>query len=275
MKRLRSNISTAINLMRPLRSAFSQPAAVRWQPWLVGAACLSPFAPLLSPDDKVFPYFVWSDYTAYQLPIHEFIRAELLRGELPLWIPWLGNGTPLHANQQAGLFHPLWLGLLALAPANQALKFGLFLHLAAGFAGQYRLARALGVGTLGSSLAAALLIQSGFVVNHLEAGHVNLIVGEALVPWFLFFLHRLLEHPGPRAAASVGLAGALLGLGSHPQISYYTCLTGMGWSAAVVLAAQPLSRRARGFFGSLSPPCWRPRPARRSWRRPSSWRATG
>ena len=146
------------------------------------------------------------------------------------------------------MFYPLWLGLLAIAPANQALKVGLFLHLAACFAGQYRLARVLGVGTMGSSLAAVLLVQSGFVVNHLEAGHVNLIVGEALVPWFLLFLDRLLEQPGPSAAARVGLVGALMGLGSHPQMSYYTCLTGVGWSAAAVLTAKPRSWRGRQVF---------------------------
>ncbi|HVC93826.1 MAG TPA: hypothetical protein VND64_09050, partial [Pirellulales bacterium] len=133
--------------MFPSLSAFSPPTVASSRPWLVGVACLLPFGPLLSPNDDVLPYFAWSDYLAYQLPVHEFIRAELLRGEFPLWIPWLANGTPLHANQQVGVFYPLWLGLLAIAPANQALKVGLFLHLAACFAGQYRLARVLGVGT--------------------------------------------------------------------------------------------------------------------------------
>ena len=215
--------------------------------WGVAIAALAPFAALLLPGDEVLPYYEWSDYTAYHLPVHEFIRQEFLAVRVPLWIPWLGSGTPLHASQQAGVFYPGLTLPLVLFPANYALKLALFIHLALAYVGQYQLCRALGIGAPAASLGALVVAQSGFMVNHLMAGHVNVAIGAALAPWFLWALARLLAAPCARRAAIAALIGGAFALGSHPQISYYTLLVGTAWTAAWLLFARGWDARRRAI----------------------------
>ncbi|HVC96358.1 MAG TPA: YfhO family protein [Pirellulales bacterium] len=217
----------------------------RLWPWATGAVCLAPFVALLAPGDRVLPSCAASDYAALQLPVHQFIRDEILAGRVPLWIPWLGGGTPLHASCQAGVFYPgLTLPLLLRTP-NSALKLCLFIHLLLAFVGEYRLARVLGASRAGSSLAAATLAESGFMVNHLMAGHVGIVIGASHLPWFLWALQRLLREPGPLRAATVGAIGALLVCGSHPQVAYYGALASTAWTAVFVAATKPRRERWR------------------------------
>lgn len=215
--------------------------------WIVAIVALAPFYALALPDESVFPYYAWSDYTSLQLPVHEFIRDELLSGRVPLWIPWVGNGSPLHASQQAGVFYPGLTLPLLLFPANYALKVALLLHLAIAYAGEYRLCRALGTSPMAASFAALVTVQSGFLVNHMMAGHVNIITGAALVPWFLWALVRLLDSPGGSRAAVIAGIGGAFALGSQPQISYYALLFGAAWVVGWLLFASRSVKRLRAI----------------------------
>src|SRR5688500_9614134 len=96
------------------REGRAQPPASRWDrclPWMGILLALSPYYPLLWPDGRMLP---GSDYECYQVPVHRFVRSELLRGRFPLWMPSLGCGTPLHAAQQAAVTYPLLTPLLLL-----------------------------------------------------------------------------------------------------------------------------------------------------------------
>lgn len=215
---------------------------------LIGAAAiaaLAPFYALALPGDTVPPYFEWSDYVSLQLPAHEFIRDELRAGRVPLWIPWVGCGTPLHASQQAAVFYPGLTLPLILFTANDALKLCLLAHLALAYAGQYRLCRSLGASAPAASLAALVVAQCGFMVNHLMAGHVTMVVVAALVPWFLWALVRLLDSPGPGRAALAGAAGGAIAFACHPQIAYYALLLGAAWAAGWFAFAPRSAPRGR------------------------------
>jgi len=208
-------------------------------------ACIAPFATLWAPGDNVLPTYPWSDYTTFQLPVHEFIRDEIRAGSVPLWIPWLGNGTPLHAGQQAGIFYPGLSLPLLFAPANTALKFALLVHIALAFGGEYRLARLLGAQRAGATLGAATLTQSGYLINHLMAGHVGNVIGTSLIPWFLCAIILLLDAPGPVRAALVAATGAALVLGAHPQIAYYAALLAVAWTLGSLTAPRGSVSRGR------------------------------
>ena len=193
---------------------------------LVGAVlAVIPYAVFVVPDGTIIGA---GDYTGFQLPAREYARQEFIAGRLPLWIG-LSCGTSLHASQQVGLAYlPMTLAVVALS-TNYGIKLNIFLHVLVCYWGQYKLARLHGISSLGSSFAALVTCQSGFVVFHLLEGHVNLVIVYALVPWFFWALVKLLRAPS--ATTTVMMAGitALMALGGHPQILYYCVLVGALW----------------------------------------------
>ena len=145
------------------------------------------------------------------MPVHRFVRSELLRGRFPLWMPSLGCGTPLHAAQQAAVTYPLLTPFLLLFPANYGLRFALFFHAALGYSGQFLLARRLGLSRPASAFAALVFTLAGYPVAHLLAGHVSLLLAYGLLPWSFLALVRLLRARGPhgrRARTRAGPAAA-------------------------------------------------------------------
>lgn len=213
---------------------------------------LIPYLPLVMPGEKVLPHSPYSDYETYQLPVREFVRREILEGRFPHWIPHIGAGLPLHAGQQMAVTYPLLTPFVLVFTTNFGIRLSLFLHLILAWWGQYRLCRGRGRSRPASCLAALIVVQSGFAVSHLRAGHVNLILGYALIPWFFHFISRVitaqrsapLKHPGSRLAfwgSDRGCAGcaemwrlALVGSGlalvGHPQLGYYAAMAGVFWA---------------------------------------------
>lgn len=66
----------------------------------------------------------------------------------------IGCGTPLHASQQAAVAYPLVTPLILIFSANFGLRLSLVLHAVIGFAGQFLLARRLGLPRYASRFAA-------------------------------------------------------------------------------------------------------------------------
>ena len=216
--------------------------AGRRLPWMACLLALSPYYSFLWPDNRIIDGF---DYECYQVPVHRFVRSELLQGRFPLWMPSLGCGTPLHAAQQAAVTYPLLTPFLLLFPANYGLRFALFFHAALGYYGQYLLARRLGLAPSASAFAAVVFTLSAYPVMHLLAGHVNLLFAYGLLPWFFLALVRLSARPEPRAAAALALALSLLLLTGHPQLPYHALLFGALWGFGSLVKGDAARHRLR------------------------------
>ncbi len=209
---------------------------------LAGALCLAAFVPLVLPDDRVIDQ---PDYYSYQLPTREFVKAELLAGRFPLWIPYLGYGLPLHAGQQATICYPLLTPLLLVLPVNYAIRVAVFLHLVLAFCGMLCLARAFGLGRWPAALAAVIAVGGGYPAAHLNAGHITHLLEFALLPWFFVAVHWFLRKPGPWPCAALAVLGALFLFAGQPQLPYYALLFAGFWVVASLVRGEAARQRGK------------------------------
>jgi hypothetical protein len=215
--------------------------------YVVAAAVLSllPFSGLLIPDGRVIEDNPYCDYESYQLPVRAFARNELLQGRLPLWIPYIGCGMPLHAGQQGSLCYPLLMPLVILLGANAGIKASLFIHLVLGYVGQWLLSRRVGISGAASSMSGALYVLGGFCVYHLAVGHVTIVLQYALVPWCFLALSAALAAPSSLAAACIASVVALCALAGQPQILYYALVFGGLWAGGSLLCGNGRAHRGQ------------------------------
>jgi hypothetical protein len=216
-------------------------------PILAAVVCLGFYLPVALSSERIIYQL---DYWYYQVPVRQFIREELCAGRFPLWIPHIGCGTPLHAAQQAAICYPLLTPLLFFFPADVAVRLGLFLHAGLGFVGQYLLARRFGCSASASALGALWLVCGGFLVAHLAAGHVNLVLEASLLPWFFLALLWLLREPGPWSASALAVLVTLLVFLGHPQVPLYALLFGFLWMVGSLLRGNAARHRGKVILWS-------------------------
>src|SRR2546427_75169 len=108
--------------------------------------------------------FFYRDFGAYCYPLTFYTRWSLLRGELPLWNPYIQCGVP-HLAQLGQWYPPLLVA--SFLPMPWAVNFVLLLHLVWGGIGMYWLARRLGAGGFAASFAATAFVFNGVTLSSL------------------------------------------------------------------------------------------------------------
>ena len=149
---------------------------------------------------------------------HDLVAARALRGGgWPLWNPYNGIGTPILANGQASPLFPLKLPLYlllnsGLVSASLAFSYYLILRLWLAGCGTYLWARAAGLGHQAALLAALIFMFSGPLL--VQFHNVTSTPGTVL-PLVFWVCERFVRRLTWRAAATVGLALAVLSLSGH------------------------------------------------------------
>lgn len=194
----------------------------RYQPWQTTLAeeATRPQNPALSDQVTLHP---WTPLAAMRL-VHE--------GEMTLWNPYQGCGSPLHANTLSAQLYPL-MWLHALLPRHAALLAisvlkglvaGLFLFL---------LCRRWGLSRPASWLAGLGFPLSGFML--LWLGHQHIAVA-SLLPLLLWISDRAAARPSLGNLAGVGLvSGASLHAG-HMETALHLLLIAISYTALRALS---------------------------------------
>jgi hypothetical protein len=148
-------------------------------------------------------------------------------GEIPFWNPHQFCGTPFVANAQTAVFYPFNL-LFVLFPPVYAFGISAMLHLFLAGAFTFLLARTLGIGQLGATVAGVVFEFSAFMVVWLELP--TLINVATWLPLILYLI--LMAMDGTKLIYAI-LAGMTLGisiLAGHFQIaSYVVCAAVLWW----------------------------------------------
>lgn len=158
------------------------------------------------------------DTTYFYHPLAAWFSEQLRAGRIPLWSPHLFGGYPIFADGETGMLAPLLLPLYLLLPFEAAFVWSRVAHVALAGFGMLVLARTLGLGRLGATIAALVLALGSFFVAQLH--HENVVRTAAWLPLVIAGFELALRRAGrARAFALVGsgLALGASGLGLHPQ----------------------------------------------------------
>ncbi len=178
------------------------------------AAGLMWLQPLASGPDGVLMWQGgrYSDILISHLPDLVWLRESIVRWhQVPLWNPLIVGGAPFAGDPLAGMWYlPNWLAVLL--PPTLGLNLLLWLHLAWGGFGLFRLLRAQGLGWEASLMGGVLFSGTPKLVGHVGLGHVGLVSAVAWTPWCMLAAKKALVEAG-RWRGWAGLCGGLLGLG--------------------------------------------------------------
>lgn len=163
----------------------------------------------------------WGTLLTQFWPWHTLVKASLLRGEWPLWNPWLGNGTPLLANLQSAVFYPPNLVALLL-PVEQFLTFSVVLHLALAGILMYAYTRYLGLEPAAAAVSGLSYALGGVIVGRTQ--FVPMIHTAAWLPLLLLLGDRLARRPNLPHGLLLAAAITLQFLAGHAQLWFYSLL---------------------------------------------------
>ena len=168
--------------------------------------------------DGVLPFWrgaTYSDLLITHLPNSLFLRRALTTwGQIPLWNPLILSGQPFGADPLSGLWYPPnWLAVVLSPEAAFPLLF--WFHLALAGFGTWQLARAEGVGRIGSIIAGLAFAGTPKFIAHVGLGHIGLVSAVGWMPWALLLARKTLESlpsSGRKWMMYAALAGSILGL---------------------------------------------------------------
>lgn len=211
------------------------------RPWLWALALLVGLSFLWAPLAALGEEAFWAhDLRHHHLPWRAWSAARWADGALPLWAPEVGNGFPLMADGQTGVFYPPTQLLFLLLPDPLALNLSLLGHIVLAGLGARALARAVGRSELASVLAGVAYAFSGFMATHaLYLGFQNVA---AWVPWVAWAVLR-------RRHGLLGLFAAMMLVAGHPQAAALGLLLA---GALALLEARREGRQAARRLGAFT-----------------------
>ncbi len=156
--------------------------------------------------------------------IREFM-ARYISGNhsLAWWMPAILSGQPTGAAFFADMFYPT-LFLRLFLPVHVVWTWTFTLHLFLAGLGVYLLLKELKVALVPAGLAGVAYMFAGSLVTLTYAGHDGRLIGSALAPLALFFLHRGMARRQLVQFLLMGLVMGLQLLSGHIQKVYYTGL---------------------------------------------------
>ena len=194
---------------------------------------IAPFL-LLSPIWAQGKAIFWGTPATQFIPWWVQAWETISNGELPLWNPLLGMGTPLLANYQSALLYPgTWIYFVLYRLGGTALMaWGMApvmaLHLAIAGIGMLFLLRQLRLNKFSQTLGALAFSLSGYLVA--RANFLSINASVAWLPWILWASYLLIKKRDKKRILYLAILMAIQWLAGHAQIAWYSLLLMALWS---------------------------------------------
>lgn len=205
----------------------------------------------------LFGEFVFSDEMLYgedTLALGYMARAffveRITGGDFPLWAPRLLGGVPtVEAIYGGDAIYPTSL-LYFVVEAYRALGWKLVLHILGGGFFMYGWARSIGLGRAASTVGGLAWLLAPVIVTLVLPGNDGKLMVASLAPLVFWAAEGALGAPGPRTAAGLAGAVAVVCLTTQFQSAYFLFLT-VGAYAAFRCTREWRDRSGRGARGAL------------------------
>ena len=186
------------------------------------------------------------DMQMFFVPQKHLLWEALQDGRIPLWTPFIGNGSPFLANLQSGVFYPPhWL--YAILPYFTAFNLLLVIHFLLGGGFALLLCRRLGLSPVAAYVAAATWMFGGYFASLLNL--VNALQGAAWAPGLSWAALRWLDGGGRRAFALLIGICALAILAGEPQSFIFASFAALTVGTLHLTRAGPSARDLRALGG--------------------------
>ncbi len=199
--------------------------------------------------------FTGSDLLELNIPRRALAAKAVAQGDLPLWEPRLGNGLPLLAEGQAGVFYPTTLPLYVLLSPTAATNCSILLTLGIAVLGGYLLARTYGVSPMSAFFCALAYGLGGAFVFRLK--HLNMIQVSAWLPCSLALIRLYWQSWKRIYLLILEVVWSWQFLAGHPHVTYICWLTCYLYALALFFETYDFEeygtwwKRCRYLFASL------------------------
>jgi len=182
--------------------------------------CLLPlfyFAPAVFGGQTFYLHDISIDY----IPLNVFNTQTLLKGELPLWNPYLEGGFPFAAQTESAPLYPLNLILLLPLPLTTTNTWYIVVHYALAGVFTYLLSRfGLRLKSAPALVAGLIFAFNGSMIGQLT--NFTLVATLAWMPLVLLLYILALDKARITCVVAASLAISVQLSKSHPQIALYT-----------------------------------------------------
>lgn len=165
-----------------------------------------------------------SDIYLYAAPFRYFSKLNLINGVIPLWNPYIFNGTPFLASPQSALFYPLNL-IFYFFHLPQAFNIFVIIHIWINALGMHLFLRALKKSQTSSLSGSIIWGFSFFFLSKIAAGHIIHLSGYAMSPYLWLFAVCFLKKPNSKLyLLFLMITSALQFFSGHIQVWLYSIL---------------------------------------------------
>ncbi|MEA2238226.1 MAG: hypothetical protein QOC81_2950 [Thermoanaerobaculia bacterium] len=171
---------------------------------------------------------ILSDVYTLNIPWKYAARQAILRGEWPLWSPYVATGDILAAAAQPTPYEPLFL-ISLLLPMPASLTFLASMTFFLGALLMFLFLREIACSEQASLVGAAAWTFCMFLVFFLDW---VITPTNIWFPLVLLGVRRMVRAPGVRAAAILTVAFVMMLLSGHPESALHIVAVGIVWAAA-------------------------------------------
>lgn len=172
--------------------------------------------------DAVFydSIFTYADLGRYFYPLREYGAQAVKAGRMPLWNPYIGNGTPFLATLQSCVFYPVSIICYILPSFDKAFNWFIIAHFILAGIFMYLLMRHWRFSRTASSISGLVFTFGGYL-NSVISMNTSLSSVIWLPLIFLFFDKALREEKSSFAVITSLFLGIQF-LGGEPTVIYCT-----------------------------------------------------